>query len=248
MSTLNMPKQNRLLEALPNNVEEILFKSGGNAINTGYLPINRQKFPVFDQDKPLFLEYRRRREDEINRAEADSLPFAGNALSDKTEIVQLQKALQQKNAELEQIKAELNEINTALTVLMKHQQSGSLDIREVLEKRINQEIMPFLSQLKKSNKDSKQLVLLRIIETNLQSLIPSCCQDNLSAYDYQKLTPKEIQVASMIRQGLATKSIAATLSTSTETISTHRKNIRKKLGLDNKAANLRNRLVLFDSM
>jgi DNA-binding CsgD family transcriptional regulator len=64
---------------------------------------------------------------------------------------------------------------------------------------------------------------------------------------YRNLTPKEIQVASMVREGFSTKVIAATLSISPETVSIHRKNIRKKLGLGTKAENLRSYLVTLAS-
>ena len=52
------------------------------------------------------------------------------------------------------------------------------------------------------------------------------------------LTPTEIDVANLIRHGKTTKQIVALLNLSSRTIETHRKNIRKKLGLDNKKVNL----------
>ncbi|MEQ1637010.1 MAG: PAS domain S-box protein [Methylococcales bacterium] len=159
---------------------------------------------------------------------------------------QLEQQLQQKNAELHQIEAELNNISTALKVLIQHQETEYSDVREVLEQGIKQEIVPFLSQLKKGNQDLKQLKLLQILEANLENLSATYGRHHSIARIFQELTPKEIQIASMIRQGLSTKHIAATLSTSAETINVHRKNIRKKLGLDNKAINLRNHLNSFE--
>jgi DNA-binding CsgD family transcriptional regulator len=46
-----------------------------------------------------------------------------------------------------------------------------------------------------------------------------------------------------VREGFSTKAIASTLSLSPETISIHRKNIRKKLGLGSKGENLRSYLI-----
>ena len=51
---------------------------------------------------------------------------------------------------------------------------------------------------------------------------------------YQKLSPIERQVAGMVKLGQPTKVIAATLNITAGTVNTHRKHIRKKLGLDNK--------------
>ena len=51
--------------------------------------------------------------------------------------------------------------------------------------------------------------------------------------DYQKLTMTERQVASMVKLGKPTKVIASTLNICPGTVSIHRKNIRKKLLLNN---------------
>lgn len=52
------------------------------------------------------------------------------------------------------------------------------------------------------------------------------------------LTKAEIRVALLIRQGFPTKRIAWDLSVSPETISIHRKHIRKKLGVEGRSTNL----------
>ncbi|WP_434062352.1 response regulator transcription factor [Desulfoferula mesophila] len=45
------------------------------------------------------------------------------------------------------------------------------------------------------------------------------------------LTPREIQVAMMIREGLATQEIAEVLNVSGDTVATYRNNIRRKIGI-----------------
>lgn len=56
------------------------------------------------------------------------------------------------------------------------------------------------------------------------------------------LTPTEMQIASMIKQGLSDKEIAQTLNNSVRTITNHRQHIRKKFQLENKKINLRSYL------
>ena len=64
---------------------------------------------------------------------------------------------------------------------------------------------------------------------------------NVSAI-YSKLTPKELQIADLIKQGKTTKEIAAIMTSSVRTIEFHRSNIRHKFGLKAKA-NLRTHLL-----
>ncbi|WP_394754393.1 PAS domain S-box protein [Crenothrix sp.] len=158
----------------------------------------------------------------------------------------LEHQIQQKNAELQHIKEELSDINITLRVLLESKKVDNSDVKKQLEQEIKQEIVPFLQQLKKANPNTKQLSLLQILEANLQNVLSSYGRNDVIATGFKELTPKEIQVASMIRQGLSTKNIAATLSISAATVNVHRKNIRKKLGLDNKAVNLRSHLGSVD--
>jgi DNA-binding CsgD family transcriptional regulator len=54
---------------------------------------------------------------------------------------------------------------------------------------------------------------------------------------------KEIRVASLVKSGKRTKEIAEIMRISTSVIDFHRKNIRKKLGLNNTKKNLQSTLM-----
>lgn len=58
-----------------------------------------------------------------------------------------------------------------------------------------------------------------------------------------RFTPQEIQVAGLVREGRRTKEIAALLNLSSHAVHFHRKNIRRKLGLESRRDNLRERLL-----
>ncbi|MRR14566.1 LuxR family transcriptional regulator [archaeon] len=60
---------------------------------------------------------------------------------------------------------------------------------------------------------------------------------------HPNLTPKEMQIAEMIRQGKNSKDIAEMLGTSVATVNTHRNNIRKKLNMRKQKTNLRSHLL-----
>jgi DNA-binding CsgD family transcriptional regulator len=57
------------------------------------------------------------------------------------------------------------------------------------------------------------------------------------------LNPAEIEVANLARRGKTTKEIAELLNLSGRTIDTYSDNIRSKLGIKNKEANLRAHLL-----
>lgn len=145
--------------------------------------------------------------------------------------------------ELTSIKGESDEMNTALKVMIKMRQSENSDAKNLLTIELKQEVLPFLQRLKSGNKDTKQLRLINTLEANLQRLISTYGSPTSITSSYKCLTPKEIQVATMVREGFSTKVIASTLSLSPETVSIHRKNIRKKLGLDSRTENLRSYLI-----
>ncbi len=140
--------------------------------------------------------------------------------------------------ELEKIKEESQEITTALNVLLKHQQRDKTEAQYELSRQLEGTVLPFVKKLKKANRDTHQLRLLDILESNLHYLVKSYGNDGSLSSIYQKLTPVEILVASMVRQGLPTKLIATALHISLGTVSIHRKHIRKKLGLYSKGVNL----------
>jgi PAS domain S-box-containing protein len=158
----------------------------------------------------------------------------------------LERQVEKSVTELGQIKEESSEVNTALKVMIKLRETENSDAKNLLILELKQEVMPFLQRLKNSSRDPKHMRLLSTLDANLQRLILSYGSATSLTSAYKNLTPKEIQVASMVREGASTKVIAATLSLSPETISIHRKNIRKKLSLSSKADNLRSYLLTFD--
>jgi DNA-binding CsgD family transcriptional regulator len=57
-----------------------------------------------------------------------------------------------------------------------------------------------------------------------------------------RLTPTEIQIANMVKQGKTSKEIAEIMHLSPGTINIHRKNIRKKLDISHQKTNLQSLL------
>lgn len=155
----------------------------------------------------------------------------------------LERQVEKATTELTSLKGETAEFNTALKVMMKMRHTENDEAKNLLTLELQQEVLPFLQKLKSGNHDSKQIRLISTLEANLQRLVSTYGSETSIASSYKHLTPKEIQVATMVREGFSTKAIASTLSLSAETISIHRNNIRKKFGLDSKSDNLRSYLI-----
>ena len=117
------------------------------------------------------------------------------------------------------------------------------DLKEKVVLNIHELVMPYLVKLKKTKLNARQKAFTEILESNLKDIASPF--SHTLASKYLGLTPTELQVANLIRQGINTKGIAELLHVSRRTVETHRDGLRKKLGLKGKKANLRTHLMAF---
>ena len=143
--------------------------------------------------------------------------------------------------ELKTKAASLNEMNTALQVLLKHQDKEKKNMEYEIMAKLKTLIFPYLKKLFIGVSDDINKNYVKIIEKNLNE-ITSSFSDQFTEL-YNNLTSTEIQVASLIIDSKSTKEIATLMNISETTISFHRKNIRNKLGIFKKKINLRSYLL-----
>ena len=160
---------------------------------------------------------------------------------DITKRKQTEKALKEREEELETKNLNLEEANTALKVLLKRRDEDKKELEEKVLYNIKELIAPYLEKLNRSGLNERQNAYTSILKSNLNDII-SPLSHRLS-FKYLSLTPAEIQVANLIKQGKTTKEIAEVFSLSPDTIDAHRKNIRKKIGIRNSKVNLRTHLM-----
>ncbi len=160
---------------------------------------------------------------------------------DITERKRTLRELQQAHDELERKVQErtvsLEETNIAMRVLLEARKEDRVETGQRLLSHINNLVLPYLEKLRAAGLPEPQVTHLEIAETNLREIIAPFTEH--AGVRMKALTPAEIQVANLVRQGKTSKDIAALLHLSAETVDTHRKNIRRKLGIRRKKTNLR---------
>jgi len=153
----------------------------------------------------------------------------------------LLKTTEQLDKLLQERTSDMKELDTALKVMLKRIEGVKTEIRDQIIFNVTEFVLPYVEKLKKTSLSDVQSTYLDSLEKNLNDITAPILR-GVSA-KYLKLTPSEIQVANLIKQGKNTKEIAGTLFMSPRTIETHRYSIRKKLGLKGKKLNLRTYLA-----
>jgi PAS domain S-box-containing protein len=154
---------------------------------------------------------------------------------------ELEQRVDEKTLELKDKAKNLQEVNTALKVLLDKRDEDKKELEQKVLLNVREMIEPYLTKLKKTKLDDLQKTYVGIIESNLNDIIsPFVCGSSINLLPF---TPTELQVANLVKQGKTTKEIASILNLSAKTIEFHRDNIRKKLGIKNRKINLRTHLL-----
>jgi DNA-binding CsgD family transcriptional regulator len=101
--------------------------------------------------------------------------------------------------------------------------------------QIRAQLMPLIDSLRAHVQPAGQ-DLLDVLTRQLSEF--AARDADPTAARFAELTPAEMRVCQLIRQGLSSKQIAGSLHIAPATVSRHREHIRRKLGLTGKSANL----------
>jgi len=152
----------------------------------------------------------------------------------------IEKALREREADLETKRSELEETNIALKILLKKMEENRREIEQKVVENIRQRISPRLEALRKHINTPGGMRHLEILETHLEEIVSPFLR-NLGTR-HSGFTPTEIQVADLVKAGKTSKEIAELLHISTRAVEFHRNGIRNKLGILNEKVNLRSYL------
>ena len=149
--------------------------------------------------------------------------------------------LEEKGNELLAKSRNLQDLNTALRVMLKQRAEDREELEQTLLSNVKELIMPNLEKLRKGGSEQSRQVYHDLIASNLEEMF-SPFSRKLSMR-FRSLTTTEVQVAHLIKDGKNSKEISDVMSVSSSAVDVYRYRIRRKLGLNNQKVNLRSYLL-----
>ena len=170
--------------------------------------------------------------DELEHRVKERTKALKDALS---EMKRKEKEIKKHRTSLKKVNIQLLETNKALTSLARIIDSEKELLKNKIYNTIVTNVMPVIVELQNNKNCRRCLADLEILKTHLNSLFsdPNENQDIIML-----LTAQEMRVATLIKKGMTSKQIGSMLFISEHTVKTHRKNIRKKLKIQNPKVNL----------
>lgn len=172
---------------------------------------------------------------------------AGNFMDITGRVIEMQKLedvtlslsekLTEKEMELAKRAQELTAVNKALQQIAAQSRSDVIHFKNRVMGNVDELVMPLISRLKDGPLNDDQTVSINVLESNLTQIMDSFVARMGSRE--RNLSPKEMEVANLVRQGHSSKEIASILQTTRRAVEFHRDNIRKKLGIKKSRKNLR---------
>lgn len=150
-----------------------------------------------------------------------------------TERKKIEMLLRISESALKRQKSSLERKEIALKEIMEHVEREKDKIKKDIATNVEEILLPLLKKLRIKGGSRKYVNLL---QNHLNELTSSFGRKIIEKSI--KLTPREIEICSMIKGGLTSKELSMLLNVSYRTIENHRKNIRKKLGISNRNINL----------
>lgn len=161
--------------------------------------------------------------------------FAQHQQQDKSS--QLKKAVAQKRLDVQNKARDLQEMSAAMRVLLNQREAEKEAVEAQVFASVEKLLAPWLCKLQQTGLNEEQQVYVNQMRQQLDHSVLPVSMSKLA------LTPMEQQVVSAIAEGHSSKVIASQMHVGKSTIDFHRRNIRKKLGLQCSSTTLKQ--VLF---
>ncbi len=160
----------------------------------------------------------------------------GVLVMDITDRKQAEQDLVAAHDQIETVHKATTEKNVALRELMQQAGEERRRLVEQINSNVERILLPIMSKLESKGDESIQQYVT-LLRSSLRE-ISSSFVGNISK-DTPALSPRELEITVMVREGMSSKEIASVLNTAESTVRKQRKTIRRKLGIANKSINLR---------
>jgi PAS domain S-box-containing protein len=140
---------------------------------------------------------------------------------------------------------DLEEMNSALRVILKQREDDKFNLENNVISNIKMSVLPYVEKIDATGLREEQREYLYKIRLHLEEITSPFIKKLSSSF--LSLTPTELQIASLVREGKRSKDIAEFMNISINTVHTYRNIIRSKLGLKNDKVNLLSYLNTFGS-
>jgi len=164
---------------------------------------------------------------------------------DITDQKRMESALLKRERELEAKSLELEEMNTALKILLKRREQDREELGANVSSNVKELVFPYIEKLKNSGLNERQRTYLSILESHIEEIGAPFLR--MLSNKFADLSPTERQIAGLIKEGKRNREISEILGVSLNTVLTHRYHLRTKLGLKNRHINLVSYLKSIDS-
>ncbi len=138
---------------------------------------------------------------------------------------------------LEKLNTQLFDTNRALSIFVQNIECEREEIETRIALKLRNLIIPMVVRLGNDPALRKFEAQLDMLARQIEDLTSGFAVDSCVA---MVLSSTELQVASLIKNGVTTEEIARQLNIAKSTVRTHRRNIRKKLKINNAQLSLRN--------
>jgi len=157
-------------------------------------------------------------------------------ITDISAMKNAEKVLRRREQQLREKTRRLQEMNTALGVLLRKREQDKTIIQKRILLNLKRLVAPYLEALGETRMSERQRFLVEVLRSNLIEVMSPFSDRPL--LDKADLTRTELEVANLVRLGKSTTQIADALGVSYKTAETHRWRIRKKLGLNRRRISL----------
>ena len=144
--------------------------------------------------------------------------------------------LQAYTAHLEQLNTELIETHHAMLALARNADRALHDTEERISAHLRSLVLPLIENMRQDDRLQSYEAQLSLLVTAIEEAVAGLAT-HLAVIP--ALSAREMRIAVMIKNGMTSEEIASSLHISPETVKTHRRNIRKKLGLTGRGDQLR---------